>query len=85
MGREKDRLPIVIGKGMKKGILGMRTRKGYDVWICSLKRKHETGTKFPITDIEKIDTVLRFADKESVETTIGVLKQILKGWKEVKE
>ena len=80
MSRRKADLPILIGKDLKKGILAMRGKflKGYDLWIVWLKKHYESGEKYAIEDIDKVNAVLHFCDRESIEQTIKVLKWMLK-------
>lgn len=77
------KLPIIIAKDLNKGIIGMRNIKlgGFDVAIVWLKKKYETGTEFDIKDIDKFDAVFHFADKESLDVTIGILEKIKRDWR----
>lgn len=76
-------LPIILGKDLKKGIMGMRdiTLGGFDVAIVWLKKKYETGSVFAIEDIDKFEQVIHFCDKESLDNTIKILEKIRKDWK----
>jgi hypothetical protein len=47
------------------------------VW---LKRKVESGSRFDGDDIDKVNAVLHFCDRESVKRTIDVLVEILLKW-----
>ena len=73
-------LPIVVGKNLRKGIIAYRNPKmgGYDVAILWLKKDYKTGETIEIEDIDKVNGILHFCDRESVELTIDILKWILK-------
>lgn len=87
MARKTD-LPIMVGKNLNKGIMCMRSPKGFggfDMYITWLdkSKEFESGTEFDLQDIESINAVIHFCDRESVETTIKVLQKVLKMWKKV--
>ena len=73
-------LPIVVGKNLRKGIIAYRNPQigGYDVAILWLKKDYKTGETIEIEDIDKVNGILHFCDRESVEQTIDILKWILK-------
>ena len=78
---KSDRLPVIIGKNLRKGLMVFRNDGGYSILICWLKKDFETGTKFELEDVDKIQTVIHFCDRESVEQTVKALNWILKNWK----
>ena len=78
-------LPIMIGKNLKKGIMAVRSKTGgYEILIVWLNKdkEYERGQVFEKDDISKVNAILHFCDRESVENTINVLNWILKQWKE---
>lgn len=81
------KLPIMIGKNLKKGILAMRSKQGgFDMLIVWLdkKKEYESGQEYDLEDVDKVNAILHFCDRESVENTIRALEWILKQWKEPK-
>lgn len=72
----------MVGRNLRKGLLALRNTKmgGFDLFIVWLKKDYEHGVEYDLSDIEKVGTVLHFCDKESLETTIGTLKSILRMW-----
>lgn len=85
MSARHNDLPIMIGHKLGKGLLIMRSKcpdTGFDMWIVWLNREKEykRGESFEMGDIRKVDHVLHFCDKESVETTIKGLQTMLKMW-----
>lgn len=80
MGKRGD-LPIMVGHNLRKGLLALRNKtSGFDLFIVWLKKDYEHGAEYDLSDIEKVDAVLHFCDRESVETTIDTLKSILRMW-----
>ena len=79
-------LPIMLGKNLRKGVMAYRNMHmgGFDLTVLWLKQDYKTGQKFEFEDIEGLEAVLHFSDRESIEETINVLKWILKQWKERK-
>lgn len=77
MSRGRD-YPIILGKELKKGVFCIRNGKGYDLYIVWLKKEYNHGEKYNMADIDKVDAVIHFCDKESVELTISTLNWILK-------
>lgn len=78
----RRRLPIQIGKNLRKGLFAFRDIKlgGFNVCIVWLKKEYQSGEEYDISEIEEINAILHFCDKESVERTIEVLNRILKDW-----
>lgn len=75
----KKDYPIIIGKGLKKGIMGFLDRdRQANVSIVYLKKQYESGEEFDFKDIEKIQAVLHFCDRESIQNTINILKTLMK-------
>lgn len=80
-------LPIMIGHKLKKGMIAHHKGEGFDLVVCWLdkNKEYESGQTFELKDIRKIEAVIHFCDKESVESMKKVLEFILKQWKESKE
>lgn len=75
----RKKLPVIIGKNMKKGIFAFLDKdRQPNVCIAWLKKDYKSGDQFDMSDIDKIQTVLHFCDKESVKTTIKILETMLK-------
>jgi hypothetical protein len=78
-------LPIMIGKGLRKGICAGRSGQfndGVDLYIVWLKNKIESGARFTWDDVYKVNAILHFCDKDSVKRTIDVLVDVLAKWGE---
>ena len=76
MGKYRE-LPVMVGSNLNKGILAFRhDGGGYNVCIVWLKRPYESGEEYALEDIDKIDGVLHFCDRESVDNTIKVLEWV---------
>lgn len=73
----KFRKPILIGKGKRKGIVGIPTKNGYLVNIVTTKRDMESGSPLSLDDISKAEATLIFEDDESLELTIRTLQRLL--------
>lgn len=76
--------PIILGGGkLKKGLMVFpgQNMKGYDLFICWLKREIPSGEPFEVDDIEKVQSVLHFCDRKAVEVTISALNKMLRMWK----
>ena len=76
-------LPVIIGKGMRKGVCAGRSelmKGGVDLYIVWLNRDIESGGRFTGEDVENVNAVLHFCDKESVKRTVDVLTYILMKW-----
>ncbi len=84
MARRSD-LPIIIGKNMKKGIVAGPSRhfgKGADLYIVWLKNRQMSGSTFDADDVQGVNAVLHFCDRESVKRTIDILTEVLLKWKD---
>ena len=55
-------------------------RGGVDLFIVWLNRDIESGGRFAGEDVENVNAVLHFCDKESVKRTVDVLTDILMKW-----
>ena len=75
--------PVVIGKYMRKGIFALRDIRqgGFNVAIVRLNKDYDSGDNYDLSDMESIETVLHFGDRESVKITVDILNKILKDWK----
>ena len=81
----RSELPVIIGKGMRKGVCAGRSdlmRGGVDLFIVWLNRDIESGGRFTGQDIDRVNVILHFCDKESVKRTVDVLTEILMKWGE---
>lgn len=79
--------PIMIGKNLKKGILagpsqGNPFQAGADLYILWLNKRIPSGQSFTDEDIEGVNAMIHFCDRESVKRTIDVLTEVLLKWKE---
>lgn len=80
----KRNYPIILGGGsLRKGLIGMpgKDMKGFDLYIVWLKREFLPGERFAIGDIESVQQVLHFTDRETLERTVWMLTNMLKDWK----
>lgn len=77
MSRKAD-LPIIVGANMKKGLMCMHVKGGYDMWIVWLKKEFQTGEHFELEDIDKLQAVIHFTDREAVQNTIDTLTAMIK-------
>lgn len=77
MSRKAD-LPIIVGSGLKKGLMCMRVKGGYDMWIVWLKKEFQTGEYFELEDIDKLQAVIHFTDRKAVQNTIDALTAMIK-------
>ena len=75
---KKSDLPIIVGANLKKGLMCMRVVNGYELLIVWLKRDFQTGEKFELSDIDKVQTIIHFTDKTAVQTTIDALASMIK-------
>lgn len=76
-------LPIMIGKGLRKGICAGKSammKSGVDLFIVWLNKSIESGGRFTDDDVYKVNAVIHFCDKESVKRTVDVLTEILMKW-----
>lgn len=80
MSKRKGDLPIVIAKNIRKGIMGWldRDRRAV-ISIVWLNKDVPHGKEFQFADIDKLDAVLWFCDRESIDQTIKVLEKLKKG------
>jgi hypothetical protein len=79
----RSELPVMIGKGMRKGVVAGRSeyfRGGVDLFIVWLNKRLDSGSRITGDDIEKVNAILHFCDKESVKRTVDVLTDILLKW-----
>ena len=79
--------PIMMGKGMKKGVLagpsqGHPFQSGADLYILWLNKEIPSGQRFTDEDIDGVEAMIHFCDRESVKRTIDVLAEVLLKWKE---
>lgn len=79
--------PIMMGKGMKKGVLagpsqGHPFQSGADLYILWLNKEIPSGLCFTDEDIEGVEAMIHFCDRASVKRTIDVLTEVLLKWKE---
>lgn len=77
MSRKAD-LPIIVGSNLKKGLMCMRVRNGYELWIVWLKKDFQTGEQFELSDIDKVQSIIHFTDKTAVQNTIDALASMIK-------
>ena len=62
---------VVIGKGIRKGVVALNDIKngGYNIAVVQLKSNDE---------VDSIETVLHFNDRESLARTVNVMRTLLK-------
>jgi len=77
VSRKAD-LPIIVGSNLKKGLMCMRVRNGYELWIVWLKKDFQTGEQFELSDIDKVQSIIHFTDKTAVQNTIDALASMIK-------
>ena len=72
-------LPIMIGKGMRKGLVAGPSQFGgaADLYVVWLNKDLQPGSIFCAEDIDKVNAVITFSDKQSVKETIDVLTTVL--------
>ena len=80
-------LPIILGGGdLKKGVItSIAPEGGYDLFIVWLKREYQPGAKFALEDIEKLQAMLHFCNRETVERVINSLMEMLGREKDINE
>lgn len=85
MSKRKEDLPIMLGKNLKKGICAFPNSKmgGYDLVVLWLKKEYPTGAEYSVSDIDKVDAVLHFCDRESIVGVMSELLWMLDKWNEV--
>lgn len=72
--------PIILGPNLRKGICAGDSKlfgKGADLFIVRLNRDVQTGDMIYVEDLESVEAVLHFCDKNSVKETIDVLTTVL--------
>ena len=81
-----ERLPVIIGKGRRKGCFGFRSRifggKGYNLAIVRLSQDYQSGEPFALNDMEGAEVILHFCDRDSLQLTADTINRILRNWKE---
>ena len=84
MSKRRADLPVMLGKGLQKGIIAYRNDKmgGYDLAVLWLKKEYTTGAEYNMEDVDKVDAVLHFCDRSSVIETMAELQWMLDQWKE---
>lgn len=62
---------VVIGKGIRKGVVALDDIKngGYNIAVVRLKSNDE---------VDSIETVLHFNDRDSLVRTVNVMRTLLK-------
>ena len=77
---KNERLPIIIGKNLRKGVMAFQDKKsgGYNFMIVWLKRDIPTGETFETEDIDKVNAVLHFCDRETLQNTVNLMNTVLK-------
>lgn len=82
----RERLPVIIGKGRRKGCFGFRNRifggDGYDLAIVRLSRDYQTGQPFDLNDMDGAEVILHFCDRDSLQLTADTINRILRNWKD---
>ena len=75
--------PITIGKHLRKGIFALRDVRqgGFNACIVKLNKDIDSGDNYDLSDMESIETILHFGDRESIQITVDILNKILKDWK----
>ena len=58
-------------------------KPGYSVIIAHLDRDYEPSEKVEDKDVRKLETLIKFHDREIVEEMIKALQDIAKEWKDV--
>lgn len=77
--------PIILGGGvLRKGIVAWKipNQDAWELAIVWLKKEFPHGERFEIDDIEKVQTVLHFCDRESVEIMANALNHIMEDWQD---
>ena len=79
MALRRTDLPIMIGKGMRKGLVAGPSQFGgaADLYVVWLNKDLQPGSIFCAEDIDKVNAVITFSDKQSVKETIDVLTTVL--------
>lgn len=81
-----SKYPIILKKGIKKGVWGYRCEMGYALAIVWLdeEKEYESGKAFELGDIKGVQETIIFADKESAENTIQIIYRLINNGKEIK-
>ena len=77
--------PIILGPGHRKGVIVGRSRyfdSGRDLFVVRLNKDVQSGARFYEDDIESVEALMHFCDRESIQRTIDVLTEALARWKE---
>ena len=76
--------PIMIGKGLRKGLHAGPSQfgGGADLYVVWLNKDLQPGSNFYADDIDRVNAVITFCDKQSVKETIDVLTTVLMKWDE---
>ena len=79
MAQKNFKYPIIIGKGLRKGVFAGPSQFGgcADLYILWLDKDLKSGDKIKVDDVDGVEAVLTFKDKQSVKETIDVLTTIL--------
>lgn len=82
MGRKND-LPIILAPNLRKGIMVLPSPKlsGMDLYVVWLNKDIKAGDGFNVTDIEKVDGVIHFANQEMMQMVVNLLSSVLDDWK----
>ena len=82
--RKRGKEPaIILGGGeLRKGIVVWKipNQDAWELAIVWLKKEFPHGEMFEIEDIEKVQTVLHFCNRESVEIMANALNHIMEDW-----
>ena len=80
----RARLPIIIGKGRRKGLFGFSSRifggDGYDLAIVRLSRDYQSGEPIDLSDMDGAEVILHFCDRDSLQLTADTINRILRNW-----
>lgn len=74
--------PIILGPGFRKGLVAgpSESGKGADLYIVRLNKDLRTGDNIFVEDIENVELLIHFTDRNSVKETIDVLTSVLLKW-----
>lgn len=84
MSRKAEKL-IIVGSNLKKGLMCIRGREGYELWIVQLNKDFKTGERFKLSDIDKVQYVIHFTDWLAVRNTINALTSLINPKREIEE
>lgn len=65
-----------IGRNLNKGIFSIRGHKGINVCIANVKGNRQSKERFNYADVESLECILYFQDKESIERVIDILQKV---------